>query len=267
MLMAGDFATAFLMKNIIALVSVGDPKNEPDYSPPDQTELLKLQMTFQNPQQAMWAFVDPTVQIRFATPDKDALDNAKYNEYKEALKNLLPSPFWYHDSGSSFADATVEMQALEEEATACQNDFNDQFWLPIHERAAQGRPRIASKNIKPPKYDRSALIDRVSDLKSKSELYANGGLSVDSLMRANGIDPEVERAKLIAEKADVKKGIYMPAFEQKQGIVAAKTYAIGKAKNTKNGDGGPGGRPEVDGAKPQAESTTPRTPRPSERSR
>ncbi len=269
MLMAGDFATAFLAKNIIALVTVGDPKAEGDlYIRPDDQTLAGLQNTLQNPNQAMWVYADPTFNVRYITPGPEAFDNKKYNESKEALKNLLPSPFWYNESGGSFADATVEMQALEEEATACQNDFDDQFWTPIHERAAQGRPRIASKNIKPPKYDRSALTDRVADLKSKNELHANGGLSMRSLIEAHGLDYDTEKQRLIDEKPDAKKGVFMPAFEQKQGIVAAKTYAINKSAAPPGGkpDGGKGGRPAT-GNRPQVESTTSRTPRPSERSK
>lgn len=267
MLMAGDFATAFLAKNIIALVSVGDPKAEgPDlYLRPDDNVLLGLQNTLQNPNQAMWVYADSTFNVRYITPGPEAFDNKKYSESKEHLKNLLPSPLWYNEAGGSFADATVEMQALDEESNACQNDFNDNFWQPIHERAAEGRPRIAAKHVGPPVYDRSALTDRVADIKSKNELHANGGLSMRTLIEAHGINYDTERQRLLDEKPDAKAGVFMPAFEQKQGIVAAKTYAIDKTAGAKQ-DGGKGGRPAT-GTRPQTESTTRRTPRPSERSK
>jgi hypothetical protein len=270
MLMAGDFATAFLAKNIIALASVGDPKLEGDnYIRPDDQVLAGLQNVLQTPNQAMWLFGDPTLNIRYITPGPEALDSAKYAEWKSVLKNLLPGPFWTNDSNASFADATVELQQLEEEAVACQNQFDDDFWTPIHERAAEGRTRIASKNVKPPQYDRSALRDRTASLKEASELYNNGGLSVASLQEAHGIDPEVEKARLTQQKPDAKKGVFMPAFEGKQGIVSNKTYGIKPPKPAPGGlngakpPGGKGGRPTKPGSKPQAESTTGRTPRPS----
>ena len=267
MLAAGDFATAFLMKNIIAAVSVGDPKAEgPDlYMRPDDQVLLGLMQLLQNPNQAQHVYVDPTFAVRYFTPDPSALDNKKYNEPKEVLKNLLPSPLWASDGSGSFAAATVEMQELEEEAVACQNDFDDQFWQVIYERAAEGRIRVAKKNVKPPVYDRSALRDRIADLKSKGELYANGGLDIKSLIAAHGYDPEVIAQRMRDQMGDVKKGIYMTAFEQKQGIVAAKTYGINKLSG--GSDGGSGGRPKVAGSKPQSESKSGRTPRPSERSK
>jgi hypothetical protein len=265
MLMAGQFSSAFLAKNILALVSVGDPKAEGDlYVRPDAQVLAGLQSTFQNPQKAMWIYGDPTLNVRYITPGPEAFDSKVFAEPKEVLKQLLPSPLWFSEGGGAFAAATVEMQALEEEAVSCQNDFDDLFWRPIHERAADGRARIAKKDIKPPTYDRSALRDRVQDLKVKNELYSNGGLDIGTLIAEHGYDHETIKSRLQAQMGDAKKGIYMPAFEGKQGIVATKTYGINKmqGKDAK-GDKGKGGRPKVDGAKPQAESTTSRTPRPS----
>jgi hypothetical protein len=268
MLMAGDFATAFLMKNIIALVSVGDPKLEGKdlYIRPDAQVLQMLEGTFQNPNKAQWVYGDPTLNVRYITPDPNVLANGKFAECKEQLKNLLPGPFWASEGGASFADATVEMQQLEEEAVTCQNTFDDQFWPIVYERASEGKA-VAKKHTKPPIYDRSALRDRVADLAAKGNLFNSGGLAIKSLMEAHGYDPDVETQRLRDQQPDVKAGIYKPSFEQKQGIVASTTYGINKpqAPPTK-GQGGKGGRPNVPGGKPQAASGHARPPRPSERS-
>lgn len=265
MLMAGDFAAAFLSKNIIALVSIGDPKAEGQlYKRPDTQDIANLVQTFQNPDQAMWVYGDPTHNVRYITPDPKTQTNEKYAESKEALKNLLPGPFWFNEGGGgSFADATVELQALEEETMAAQNDFDEYFWKPIFERAAEGKGRISAKYIKAPVYDRSALRDRAADLAEKSQLYGNGGLDIKSLIAAHGYDPEVVTQKLKDQMDEVNKQTFRPAFEPKQGILASE-LGFGKGDS---GSNKPSGRPKKPGSKKQSESSTGRTPRPSERSK
>lgn len=266
MLAAGDFATAFLTKNIITLVSVGDPKAEgPDlYLRPDANTLAGLQSSLSNPNQAQTLYVDPTMNIRYITPSPEALSNAKYNEPKEVLKNLLPSPFWYNDGTGSFASATLQMKELEEECNSCQDAFDEKFWTPIHERAVTSTSRISSKNAsRPPTYDVGALSDKALHLKQMNEIYNNGGLSIRSLQESHGIDPDTEYERLKAQMSDVKKGIYMPAFESKQGLLTAKLFGTQKLLGKKSGDGGEGGRPQVDSSRPTAETVTTRAPRPS----
>ena len=262
MLMAGDFATAFLAKNLIALVSVGDPKAEGDnYIRPDDNANFGLMNVIQTPNKAQWVFGDPTINVRYIHPDPALLDSNKYNEPKELLKNMLPSPFWYNNGSGSFAGATVEMKELEQEVMACHDDFDRNFWTPIYERAAQGRTRIANKHVKPPKHDRNALLDRQQHLDAMSSLYNNGGLDIATLIREHGFDPDVVKQNLTNQMSDVKKGIYMPAFEQKQGIVAQKSYGLNNQPAGGDGDKKPSGGQKKTGATPQAEATHARTPR------
>jgi len=269
MLMSGDFAAAFLAKNLLALVSIGDPQTEKDmYIRPDNGVLQMLQASVQNPNQAQWMFVDPTFNVRYITPDKDVFASEKYAEVKESLKNLLPSPFWYNSGQGSFAGATVEMNNMQEEISACNDDFDRNFWMPIHERAAaeQGRGRIAKKNIRPPRHDKNALKDDQTWLTANANLYNNGGLSVRSLLESHGYDPDVELARKEQEQSEIKKKIWMPAFEQKQNIVAATQYGLKPpAAGGASGSGGKGGRPNKPGGRPQSERSAPRTPRPSEK--
>jgi hypothetical protein len=264
MLMAGDFAAAFLMKNLIALVSVGDPKSEGDnYQRPDDKVLGDLQAAFQNPNQAQWSYVDPTMMVRYIHPDPEVLSAKKYDEPKEQLKNLLPAPFWFSDGNGSFAASTTQLTELQEEVDQNHDDFDTNFWKPIFTRASEQKARIADKDIRAPKHDRNSLKDNKAYLDSQNNLFSNGGLSTRSLMEAHGVDPDVETQRLKDQQADAKAGVFMPAFEQKQGIVAAKTYGIQKQQGKP--DGGKGGRPRKAGSKPNAESTTRRTPRPSEK--
>ena len=101
-------------------------------------------------------------------------------------------------------------------------------------------------------------------------MYANGGLSIDTLIEEHGFDPEKEREKLKSQKPDVQNRVYSPAFEQKQGIVA-DTLGINKDKGDTPTDKGVGkkanGRPKKVGSKPQSETSTPNMPRPNVKSK
>lgn len=263
MAMAAQFASSFLAKNLLALVSVGDPKAEGEnYIRPDNVVNNMYMSVFSNPNSAQYIFGDPTLNVRYITPSKDAWASEQLAEPKEALKNLLPSPFWYADSGASFADATVEMRWFLEEIDACNDDFDRNFFLPIYERAAEGRANIAKKHLKAPKHDRSNLVDAAADLAAKSNLYNNGALDIYSLMEAHDFDPDVIMERLRQQKQEAETGVFMPPFEQKQGIVADQVYGIGDEPPAQSGQGGRGGRPNKPGSRPQPEKTTGRTPRP-----
>lgn len=262
---AAQYAASFLAKNLVALVSVGDPATEKDnYLRPDDSVLGSYRSIFSNPNQMQYVFGDPTMNIRYFTPDKDAWASEQLAESKEVLKNLLPSPFWYNDGGGSFAAATVEMKELQQEIQAANDDFDREFFTVIHERAANNRA-IAKKHQKPPKHDRDALKNEIEDLQAKSSLYNNGALDVFSLMEAHGYDPQTVMDRLREQKKLSGEKIFMPAFEQKQNIVAQQVYGM---KPTASAGGASGankkknGRPSTPGSKPQAEKQTGKQPRP-----
>ena len=274
-LMAGDFAAGFVAKNLIALVSIGDPAKEgANYQRPDQGALKHLQGAFLNPNSAQWSFVDPTVNIRYITPDPATFGSEKYNDVKEQLKNLLPSPFWYNDGKGSFAGATSELTWMQQEIDHCHDAFDRNFWVPIYQRLVESNDRLSKKVPKPPSHHKSNLKDNNQWLQTVSSLYNNGGLSVDQLITEHGFDPEKTKEKLQSQQADVKNRVYSPAFEQKQGIVA-DTMGLNKPKpgeesttspaSTKANKGSgkkPTGRPKVTGSPPQSETSKVRTPRP-----
>jgi len=272
-LMAGDFASSYVAKNLIALVSIGDPKSEGDkFQRPDRASLLKLQAAFGNPNSAQWSYVDPTVNIRYITPDPDVFNTDKYNDVKEQLKQLLPSPFWYNDGKGSFAGATSELVWMQQEIDHCHDAFDRNFWLPIYKRAMRNQARLSPKTVKPPSHHKSNLKDNNQWLSTLSSLYANGGLDMNTLIKEHGFDPDKVKENLKAQQPDVKSGTYMPAFEQKQGILADKLgigqndddSSDGKDAPMNKGSGKkPAGRPKVTGSKPQAEQSKQRTPRPS----
>jgi hypothetical protein len=271
-LMAGDFAASFVAKNLIALVSIGDPKTEGDrYQRPDRNALLKLQAAFGNPNSAQWSYVDPTVNVRYITPEPNIFQSQKYDDVKEQLKELLPSPFWYNNGTGSFAGASSELTWLQQEIDHCHDAFDRNFWMPIFKRAMANQARLAPNKVKPPSHHKSNLKDNNQWLSTLSGLYANGGLDINTLISEHGFDPEKITENLKGQASDVKAGVYMPAFEQKQGIVADKLGVNdkpdGQAPPNKGVGKKPNGRPSVPGSKPQSETSKNRTPRPDKTSK
>ena len=264
-LMAGDFAAGFVAKNLIALVSVGDPKTEGDNYQRPTTDVLKgLQGSLSNPNGAQYLFADPTTNIRYITPAPETFGQEKYAEVKEQLKNLLPSCFWANSGTGAFAATSTEMTWLQQEIDHCHDAFDRNFWIPIYQRGAAENGRISSKNVKAPSHHKSNLKDNSQWLKDVSGLYNNGGLSIKTLIAEHGFDPDKEKQNLEDQQDDVKKRIYNPAFESKQGIVA-NTLGVDKqpagAANKGSGKQAPG-RAKKTGSKPQSEKGVTRTPRP-----
>ena len=159
------------------------------------------------------------------------------------------------------------MQAFAEEVIAAQEDFAENFWLPLYTRAAQSG-RVAAKYIRPPKYDKSSLVDRFSWLKAVGAIFANGGLSQEAYQQEFGFDHDVIISQKRAEKSEIQEGLHLPGYEPSQGIVAEVNYGLltkgetlmrqAKEKLPVNP-----GRPGKTGAKPTPESLGTRQPRPS----
>jgi len=263
-LAAGDFAAGFVNKNLLALVSVGDPKAEGEnYIRPDTQTLQNLELALQNPSQAQWVYGDPTMNVRYITPDPNVFDNKKYAQCMEELKNLLPSPFWYNNGTGSFAASQTEMDFLEEEVNACNDTFDREFWIPLFYRATEGKKNYAKKAIRAPKHDRNALKNETDWLQAINTLYGNGGLDIHTLMEQHGFDPDVIKKRLLEQQPDAKNRLYSPAFEGKQGIVA-DTLGVQKTAGPANAGSGKrrNGRPNKPGSKPQSETPGSRAPRP-----
>jgi hypothetical protein len=192
-----------------------------------------LQATLQNPNQAQWLYGDPTFNVRYITPDVDTFSSAKYDEVRGHLQELLPNCFWSGEDGS-FANSSTSLMSLQDEVDACNDAFDEDFFRVIYERAAERDPRIAKKATNPPMHDRNALRDKFQWFQSMSNLYANGGLDVRTLVEEHGYDYEDIKQRLKDQQADVKKGYFMPAFEPKQGIVTGVLEKVGVIESSAN---------------------------------
>lgn len=226
---AGDFAIAWNVKNMITLISEGDPKNEKSYVPSDTTRLNKLAQQFAKPDYSLVVFCDPTTEVRYIIPPIEALDPKKYAQIEKEIKEVLnlPSFMWSSSGGSSFADSVSELKLLREEVEAVRILLDEQFFFPFYNRLRVGatRPGFGSKDIITPTFDLNSLRDDAIWLEARKEQYGVGALSLHSLIETYGDDPEYELAMLKKEHEDLGTNLSerdnptyaQPIFEPQQG--------------------------------------------------
>jgi hypothetical protein len=253
MLMAGDFSVAWMMKHMIALISIGDPKSEKDYTPPDQNDLKKLEATFNRPDTSMFAYVDPTVDFRWIAPDPGLLASEKFKTHIEAIEHCMgvPAVFSSSGDGGSFSSGTLSMKPFREEITYARDDMEDQLFGKLFPQMREGVSARKSGGKDPGvSWDLDCLKD---DSVIKAELdgkYDRGGLSVRSYVngKAESFDEEVKR-KLEEIKMQTKTPeLFAPAYDVSHGFV--------------DGNDGPG-RPNQGGEKKPEQAVSTRASRPS----
>lgn len=219
MLMSGDFSTAWLIKNVIALVSIGDPKLEGvNYSPPDQIALQKLAAAFVRPEFAMMAFVDPTVQIRYVYPDPKNLDGAKYQEFNKQIEYVMGVPGVFTSVSGDFASASLSLKPFREDIHVARLDIIEQFLDKIMPHMREGytsRKTGGDKAEVMVEFDTDCLKD---DKQVQDELngkWDRGAISNRSLLegRSRDFDTELERKKEEKKYQD----ILVPLFDVAHG--------------------------------------------------
>jgi hypothetical protein len=244
MLIAGDFSVAWMLKNLIALISIGDPEHEADYSPPDQIELRKLELAFQRPEYAMNAFVDPTVNIRYIHPDPALFDDAKYKQVTRQIEYVCGVPGVFSGSDSTFAAGSISLKPFREDIEVGRIDVEEQFLWKLWPVLREGvTDKKAGGNSDPEvDWDRDCLMD---DKAIQSELqgqWDRGAISNQSLLEGKGRDFDTE---LKRKQEELKyKDILQPLFDVAHG----------------NMDGGDG-RPSNSGAPTSASANGGSTPR------
>jgi hypothetical protein len=241
MLTSGDFSVAWMIKHMIALVSIGDPRAEgTNYVPPDENELKKLEATFQRPDWSLWAFVDPTVDIRWIYPDPKLFASDKYQHHIEAIEYCLGVPGVFTSADGDFSSSSLSIKPFREEIEYARVDMQEQFLAKFLPQLREGFTAKKTGGNKDPEisWDIDSLRDDKVIIDTLTALYDRGALSVHSLleMKAQDFDTEVQRK--ISELAMMKKddGLFEPAYDPAHGIMDE------------------GGRPQTTG-KPTAEST------------
>jgi hypothetical protein len=218
MLMSGDFSTAWLIKNVIALCSIGDPEKEKDYSPPDQIALQKLAAAFVRPEFAMMAFVDPTVQIRYIYPDPKNLDGTKYKEFNKQIEWVMGVPGVFTSDSGDFSSASLSLKPFREDIHVARLDMIDQFFDKIMPRMREGytNRKTGGPNAEVlVEFDTDCLKD---DKQVQDELngkWDRGAISNRSLLegKSRDFDTELERKKEEKKYQD----ILVPLFDVAHG--------------------------------------------------
>jgi hypothetical protein len=248
MMMAGDFSVAWMMKHMIALVSIGDPKAEgQSYTRPDQTELQKLEATFQRPDYSIWAYVDPTVDVRWIAPDPALFNDNKYRHHVEAVEYCMGVPPVFSRGDGNFAASSMSIKPFREEIEFARTDMEEQLFAKLFPIMREGYTARKSGNKDPEiSFDLDCLKDDRVLMDELTGKYDRGGVSVKSLLngKAESYDVEVQRKMDELKLMKENDGIFEPAYDPSHGTMDE------------------GGRPNS-GAAPTAESHLGQAPRPS----
>lgn len=218
MLMSGDFSTAWLIKNVIALVSIGDPKNEKDYSPPDQIALQKLAAAFVRPEFAMMAFVDPTVKVEYIYPDPKNLEGTKYTEFNKQIEYVCGCPGVFTSMSGDFASASLSLKPFREDIHVARLDVIEQVLdklMPHMREGYTARKTGGDKQEVLVEFDTDCLKD---DKQVQDELngkWDRGAISNRSLLEGKSRDFDTELARKKEEKQ--YQDILIPLFDVAHG--------------------------------------------------
>ena len=216
--MSGDFSTAWLIKNVIALVSIGDPKLEGDnYSPPDQIALQKLAAAFVRPEFAMMAFVDPTVNIRYVYPDPKNLDGAKYTEFNKQIEYVMGVPGVFTSMAGDFASASLSLKPFREDIHVARLDVIEQLLdklMPHMREGYTNRKTGGDKAEVLVEFDTDCLNDKQvqDELNGK---WDRGAISNRSLLEGKSRDFDTELLRKQEEKE--YQDVLMPLFDVAHG--------------------------------------------------
>jgi hypothetical protein len=258
-------SVAWMLKHMIVLVSIGDPKAEgQNYTRPDQTELAKLQASFQRSEYAMYAYVDPTVDVRFIAPDPKIFDQAKYQHSVEAIEYCLGvPPIFSRDAEGDFASSSLSLKAFREEINVGRADVVDQLFsklLPIMREGYTSRKTGGDKDPEV-SFDQDCLKDDKVLQDEINGKYDRGAISMESLIRGKAADLETEMAR--KEDEQQKYGTTArPIWDLNHGTLTSDKPLPELSAQMKKAPGKPG-RPTTTG-KPTSEKTTGSpTPRPS----
>lgn len=231
LLQAGDFAVAWNLKNMITLISEGDPKAEGgSWKPVSTARLSALQSQFQRPDSSFVVYCDPTTKVEYVIPPIEAFDTAKYQQPEKEIKEVLniPSFMWISEGAGTYANAINEIKGMRLEIMGIREILDEQFFKPFFRRlrAQVARPGFKESDIVYPTYSYTSLQDDATYLKNVSDLYGRGAVSLQTLQLANDLDPEYEMEQKQIEfdkwgptkdEAILNDTIARPLFEANQG--------------------------------------------------
>lgn len=264
LLSAGDFAVAWNVKNMLTLISEGDPKAPPkDQVPLDQNRLNKLMAQFMNPDYALTVFCDPTTEVRYVVPPLEVFDPKKYAQVEREILTVmnLPSYMWDTTGNGTFGAAVAETQFLVQEVEHIRMILREDFFRPLYSRirAGDSRARFAESKICLPEFDKSSLRDQTMWLQNVQNLHNTGLLSVHTTLSENGFDPEWEIEQKKKEQkelgntspdaVELNNTPMKPLYEASQGSTQPKDK--GGRPPRKDGKGNPADKNQNGGRRPR----------------
>ena len=212
LLSAADFATAWNLKNMITLISEGDPKltGAKEWVPISSARLANLQATFQRADTNFVAYVDPTTKVEFVIPPVDKIFGVqKYAQTEKEIKeNLnLPSFMWVSETGGNYADSMAQLILLRMEVHYVREILWHQFFHPLYTRLRQGksRPGFQQSDIPRPWFSTHNLQDATLWFQTAKDAYGVGAVSLETLDEVYGLNFEYEMAQKKLEQARLEQ--------------------------------------------------------------
>lgn len=207
LLAAGDFATAWNLKNMITLISEGDAKTEgKEWKPVSSARLANLQAQFQRADTNFVVYCDPTTKVEFVIPPVDKIFGVqKYAQTEKEIKEKLglPSFMWTSETGGNYADSMAQLITLRMEVTYIREILWQQFFKPLYRRLRDGRPRPGFKesDIVRPWFSTHNLQDATLWFQTAKDAYGVGAVSLETLCEVYGLDFEYEMEQKKIEQA------------------------------------------------------------------
>lgn len=214
MLMAGDFSTAWMMKNQYVLISDGDPKSD-KYTPPDQPALNRLASTFQRPEYSIVAFVAPTVNIRFFSPDPSAMSSERYKHSTEEIEYVMGVPGVFTNGQGSYASGAMSIKPFREDIINMRETVVTQgLWPLIQVLREDMSKRVRSVDVDV-QFDENCLKDDTQLWKEIAGKWDRGAISNRALLegRHGDFDMELQRK----QDEQVHAAVLQPLFDVAHG--------------------------------------------------
>jgi len=240
MLIDGDFSVAFFIKNIIMHVTTGEsitngPKAGSTQNFAKESHLTKLKKEFQLTGNAMSLFTDHTTKINFIIPDTKVFDPSKFTAPEQRILRWGGiGEIILTGTGGNFAAGFINMKSL----FAKVKRYRAIVKLIL--KRFFSHPTIignfAKKHVPDIFFDDELLKEAKVSLAEQQFLVDRGGISLQTVMRKSGYNPDVEEINK-QEELD-KLDLYLPKISSLTPI--SLNYGANSPKKEPGQPGRPG---------------------------
>jgi hypothetical protein len=230
-----DYTATYGLKKGILHFKVGNDK-DPKSKDPSKIEALKKLVTSQPPG-AFMLFTNSDVSVEYQMPKAEIWSASKYDSSeKRILEWSGISTTIISGEGSAYATATISLSGLQRQLIADREAFEK--FLTAYCRLINKKNNFR----KIPKFiwERESLENNTDFLARIKFLIGQGVYGIEDICREFKLDFDEQKKK--KQRDAENREIFIPHFEEKQGIVANE---FGVGNNSGGEDGETNGRPKT----------------------